>query len=110
ARGIERRPRAWRCVGSARRCRRAAARSPARGWRRHDRSAGRPAPIETRGRGPGLMPLVVRVDRHKCIGGGNCITIAPTAFDWLAGDFGKADVVDPDSVDEELLREADFAC
>src|SRR5262249_3357292 len=51
-----------------------------------------------------------RVDRHKCIGAGNCITIAPTAFDWLAGDFGKADVVDPDSVEEELLREAAFAC
>jgi class 3 adenylate cyclase len=50
------------------------------------------------------------VDRHKCIGAGNCITIAPTAFDWLKGDFGKADVVDPESVDEELLREAAFAC
>ena len=56
------------------------------------------------------MPLVVRVDRHKCIGAGNCITIAPTAFDWLKGDFGKADVVDPDSVDDELLRAAAFAC
>jgi class 3 adenylate cyclase len=56
------------------------------------------------------MPLVVRVDRHKCIGAGNCITIAPTAFDWLKGDFGKADVVDPDSVGEEQLREASFAC
>ena len=56
------------------------------------------------------MPLVVRVDRHKCIGAGNCITIAPTAFDWLKGDFGKADVVDADSVDDELLREAVFAC
>jgi len=56
------------------------------------------------------MPLVVRVDRHKCIGAGNCITIAPTAFDWLAGDFGKADVIAPDSVEDELLREAAFAC
>lgn len=56
------------------------------------------------------MPLVVRVDRHKCIGAGNCITIAPTAFDWLKGDFGKADVVDPDSVDDVELREAAFAC
>lgn len=56
------------------------------------------------------MPIRVRVDRHKCIGAGNCITIAPTAFDWLAGDFGKAEIIDADSVDEELLREAAFAC
>ena len=56
------------------------------------------------------MPVVVRVDRHKCIGAGNCITIAPTAFDWLKGDFGKADVLDVDSVDDAELREAAFAC
>jgi class 3 adenylate cyclase len=56
------------------------------------------------------MTLRVRVDRHKCIGAGNCITIAPTAFDWLRGDTGKAEVQDPDSVDDELLREATFAC
>jgi len=54
--------------------------------------------------------LRARVDRHKCIGAGNCITIAPTAFDWLAGDFGKADVVGPGSVEEELLRTAADAC
>jgi class 3 adenylate cyclase len=56
------------------------------------------------------MALRVGVDRHKCIGAGNCITLAPTAFDWLRGDFGKADVVDPESVDDELLRAAAFAC
>src|SRR5947199_7985728 len=56
------------------------------------------------------VTLRVRVDRHKCIGAGNCITIAPTAFDWLRGDLGKAEVLDPDSVDDELLREATFAC
>lgn len=56
------------------------------------------------------MTLRVRVDRHKCIGAGNCITLAPTAFDWLPGDFGKAAVLDPESVDDELLREAAFAC
>jgi class 3 adenylate cyclase len=56
------------------------------------------------------MTLRVRVDRHKCIGAGNCITIAPTAFDWHRGDFGKAEVLEPDSVDDELLREAAFAC
>jgi len=56
------------------------------------------------------MALRARVDRHKCIGAGNCITLAPTAFDWLAGDYGKSDVVGPDSVDEEVLRAAVFAC
>jgi class 3 adenylate cyclase len=56
------------------------------------------------------VTLRVRVDRHKCIGAGNCITIAPTAFDWLVGDFGKAEVVEPESVDDELLRAAAFAC
>jgi class 3 adenylate cyclase len=56
------------------------------------------------------MTLRVRVDRHRCIGAGNCITIAPTAFDWHKGDYLKADVVDTDSVDEEVLREAKLAC
>ena len=56
------------------------------------------------------MAIRARVDRHKCIGAGNCITLAPTAFDWLAGDYGKSDVVGPDSVDEEVLRAAAFAC
>jgi class 3 adenylate cyclase len=54
--------------------------------------------------------LRARVDRHRCIGAGNCITLAPTAFDWLEGDFAKADVVDAASVDEELLREAALSC
>jgi class 3 adenylate cyclase len=52
----------------------------------------------------------VRVDRHRCIGAGNCITIAPTAFDWMKRDMGKADVVDADSVEEELLRAAAASC
>jgi class 3 adenylate cyclase len=54
--------------------------------------------------------LRARVDRPRCIGAGNCITIAPTAFDWYQGDFGKASVVDAASVDEEKLREAALAC
>jgi class 3 adenylate cyclase len=51
-----------------------------------------------------------RVDRQKCVGAGTCITIAPTAFDWHAGDLLKADVVDASSVAEEQLREAALAC
>ena len=62
------------------------------------------------GRGIPLMAVRARVERHKCIGAGNCITLAPTAFDWLAGDYGKSDVVGTDSVDEELLRAAAFSC
>ena len=54
--------------------------------------------------------LRARLDRHKCIGAGNCITIAPTAFDWLRGDFGKAEILDVGSVDEDELREAALAC
>lgn len=54
--------------------------------------------------------LHVRIDRHRCFGAGNCITIAPTAFDWLTGEFAKADIIDPTSVDEELLRVAALSC
>jgi class 3 adenylate cyclase len=54
--------------------------------------------------------LRARVDRHRCIGAGSCITLAPTAFDWLEGDHLKADVVDVESVDEELLRAAALSC
>jgi class 3 adenylate cyclase len=54
--------------------------------------------------------LKARVDRHRCVGAGNCITIAPTAFDWKEGDYAKADVLDAASVDEETLREAALSC
>jgi class 3 adenylate cyclase len=54
--------------------------------------------------------LRARIDRHRCVGAGNCITIAPTAFDWHEGDFAKAGVQDVTSVDEEVLREAAFSC
>jgi class 3 adenylate cyclase len=56
------------------------------------------------------MALKARVDRHRCIGAGTCITIAPTAFDWHEGDFAKADIMDAASVEEDLLREAALAC
>ena len=54
--------------------------------------------------------LRARVDRHRCLGAGNCITIAPTAFDWLEGDLLKAAVIDADGVEEELLRQAAASC
>src|SRR3990172_6453101 len=56
------------------------------------------------------MAVQVRIDRPRCIGAGNCIFIAPTAFDWLTGDFGKAAVLDIDTVDGEVLREAVMSC
>jgi class 3 adenylate cyclase len=56
------------------------------------------------------MPLRVTIDRPACIGAGNCITIAPTVFDWHEGDWAKAGVLDVDSVDEEVIREAALAC
>jgi class 3 adenylate cyclase len=54
--------------------------------------------------------LRARVDRHRCVGAGTCITIAPTAFDWYQGDYSKATVVDATSVEDDLLREAALAC
>jgi class 3 adenylate cyclase len=54
--------------------------------------------------------LKARVDRHKCVGAGNCITIAPTAFDWVEGDYAKADVLDVTTIEEEQLREAALSC
>jgi class 3 adenylate cyclase len=54
--------------------------------------------------------LRARVDRARCVGAGNCITIAPTAFDWHAGDFGKAEVVDTGTIEDEVLREAVLSC
>jgi class 3 adenylate cyclase len=56
------------------------------------------------------VTLRARVDRFKCIGAGNCITIAPTAFDWLPGEFGKAEVIGVETVEEDFLREAALAC
>lgn len=54
--------------------------------------------------------LQVRIDRHRCLGVGNCISIAPTAFDWLKGEYFKVETVDVTSVDDELLRVAVLSC
>jgi class 3 adenylate cyclase len=56
------------------------------------------------------VAIAVRIDRPRCIGAGNCISLAPTVFDWLPGDFAKAAVLDVDSVDEEVVRQAVLAC
>jgi class 3 adenylate cyclase len=54
--------------------------------------------------------LRARVDRHRCVAAGNCISIAPTAFDWHSGEALKADVMDVESVEDEQLREAALSC
>jgi class 3 adenylate cyclase len=54
--------------------------------------------------------LNVRIDRHRCIGAGNCISLAPTVFNWLEGEFGKAALVDTLSVEDEVLRLAALSC
>ena len=54
--------------------------------------------------------LRTRIDRHRCIGAGNCVALAPTAFDWINGELLKAAVLDPSSVDDELLRQAALSC
>jgi len=54
--------------------------------------------------------LRARIDRHRCVAAGNCITIAPTAFDWHSGEAFKADVVDVETVEDEQLREAALSC
>ena len=54
--------------------------------------------------------LQTRIERHRCIGAGNCIALAPTAFDWLPGELMKVALLDPTSIDEELLRQAVLSC
>jgi len=54
--------------------------------------------------------LQTRIDRQRCIGAGNCVVLAPTAFDWQPGELLKVALVDPTSVDEELLRQAALSC
>jgi ferredoxin len=56
------------------------------------------------------MSFRVRVDRHRCIGAGTCIHIAPTAFKWVADELLKVELLEPDTVEEETLREAAAAC
>ena len=56
------------------------------------------------------MTLRVRVDRQRCIGAGNCIFLAPTVFHWREREFLKADVLDPETVEEEVLWDAAASC
>ncbi len=50
------------------------------------------------------------IDRRRCIGSGTCIVLAPSAFQWRQGDFVKPELRDPNTVDEDVLREIAAAC
>ena len=52
----------------------------------------------------------VVIDRRRCIGAGSCLVLAPTAFRWRQGDFLKPELLDPTTVDEDVLREVAAAC
>ena len=52
--------------------------------------------------------MKVKVDRELCIGVGNCVAIAPTAF--TLDDENKAVVLSPGSVDRDILLEAAESC
>lgn len=56
------------------------------------------------------MTLRVSVDRRRCIGAGTCIFLAPTAFKWRDENLVKAEVLDPETVEEDVLRMAHAAC
>ena len=52
--------------------------------------------------------MKVKVDRVVCSGVSNCVAIAPAIF--KLDDQNKAVVLDPSSVDEEILIEAAENC
>lgn len=52
--------------------------------------------------------MKVRVDRDLCIGVGNCVAYAPTVFEL--DQESKAVVLDPSSVDDDILLEAAKSC
>ncbi len=56
------------------------------------------------------MAVRVVIDRRRCIGAGTCIVLAPYAFLWRQGDFLKPELLDPSTVDEDVLREVAAAC
>ena len=56
------------------------------------------------------MGVKVIIDRRRCIGAGSCIFVAPTAYRWKEGDLLKPELLDPSTVDEDVLRESAAVC
>jgi ferredoxin len=56
------------------------------------------------------MAVKVVIDRRRCIGAGTCLMLAPSAFKWRQGEFLKPEILDPSSVDDDVLREVAAAC
>lgn len=56
------------------------------------------------------MAVRVVIDRRRCIGAGSCVILAPSALQWRQGEFLKPELLDPSSVDEDVLREVAAAC
>ncbi len=56
------------------------------------------------------MTLKVIIDRKRCLGAGSCIYVAPTVFRWREGDLLKPELLDPTTVEEDVLREAAAVC
>ncbi len=56
------------------------------------------------------MAVRVVIDRRRCIGAGSCVVLAPSALQWRQGEFLKPEVLDPTTVDEDVLREVAAAC
>jgi len=56
------------------------------------------------------MAVRVVIDRRRCIGAGTCLALAPSAFQWRKGDFLKPELLDQNSVDDDVLREVAAAC
>ena len=54
------------------------------------------------------MRFIVSIDQSRCIGAGNCVHIAPRAFQL--DEENVAYVVDPASVPDEELLEAAQSC
>lgn len=50
----------------------------------------------------------IRIDRERCVGAGNCLVSAPTVF--TLDEDGKAELLDPGSVDDDQLWTAAELC
>jgi ferredoxin len=54
------------------------------------------------------VTYIVSIDQSRCIGAGNCVHIAPTAFQL--DEENIAYLVDPASVDDETMLDAARSC